>query len=78
MFRNSLFRAATTAVLLGGLGIASSVRAQTPVDNTKVNTRDRAKSAVTADQPEGEPRRSRAGSAKRAPAGATGREATRH
>ena len=39
------------AVVLGGV-LSSSVLliAQTPADNTKVNTRDRAKGAVTADQ----------------------------
>jgi hyperosmotically inducible protein len=38
-------------IVVGVLGIASvSLAAQTPADNTKVNTRDRAKDAVTADQ----------------------------
>jgi hyperosmotically inducible periplasmic protein len=55
MYHNIFFRAATTAVLFAGLGIASSVRAQTPADNTKINTRDRAKSAVTADQQKDNP-----------------------
>jgi osmotically-inducible protein OsmY len=31
-------------------GLAGSVLAQTPADNTKVNTRDRSEGAVTADQ----------------------------
>jgi osmotically-inducible protein OsmY len=39
------------AVLLAVLSSpVLSLRAQTPADNTKVNTRDRAKGAVTADQ----------------------------
>jgi hyperosmotically inducible protein len=38
-------------VLIGVLSTsAASLIAQTPADNTKVNTRDRAKGAVTADQ----------------------------
>jgi hyperosmotically inducible protein len=38
------------ALLSGVLSVASPVHAQTPADNTKVNTRDRAQGAVTADQ----------------------------
>jgi osmotically-inducible protein OsmY len=39
------------AVVLGGLlGVAASAAAQTAPDNTKVNKRDRAEGAVTADQ----------------------------
>lgn len=39
------------AVILGGLlGVAASAAAQTAPDNTKVNKRDRAEGAVTADQ----------------------------
>jgi hyperosmotically inducible protein len=41
-------RAATTLVVL--LSSALTSIAQTPADNTKVNTRDRAKGAATADQ----------------------------
>lgn len=51
MFEQSLRRTvAGIAVvsLLAGSGI--SLIAQTPADNTKINTRDRAKGAVTADQ----------------------------
>ena len=38
----------SSAVVIGAL--STSLVAQTPPDNTKVNTRDRAKGAVTADQ----------------------------
>ena len=40
------------AIVAGAIGIPMSpaLRAQTPADNTKVNTRDRAPGAVTADQ----------------------------
>jgi osmotically-inducible protein OsmY len=39
------------AIVLGGLlGVAASAAAQTAPDNTKVNKRDRAEGAVTADQ----------------------------
>jgi len=39
------------AIIIGGVLIApASALAQTPADNTKVNTRDRAKGRVTADQ----------------------------
>ena len=37
-------------VMIGALSSSVPATAQTPADNTKVNTRDRAKSAVTADQ----------------------------
>jgi hyperosmotically inducible protein len=37
-------------VMIGVLSSSVSAMAQTPADNTKVNTRDRAKDAVTADQ----------------------------
>lgn len=37
-------------VMIGVLSSSVSAMAQTPADNTKVNTRDRAKTAVTADQ----------------------------
>jgi hyperosmotically inducible protein len=46
-----LGRIISTAAVLGVLSSpAASLFAQTPPDNTKVNTRDRAKGAVTADQ----------------------------
>ena len=38
------------AIVLGGVLSSSVLHAQPPADNTKVNTRDRAKGAVTADQ----------------------------
>ena len=40
------------AIVAGAIGVPMSpaLRAQTPADNTKVNTRDRAPGAVTADQ----------------------------
>src|SRR6476660_7807714 len=44
----STLRAAGLIVIL--FGAALPLAAQTPADNTKVNTRDRAKGAVTADQ----------------------------
>ena len=50
MYRNLFRREALTAVLLTGLVGATSLGAQTPADNTKVNTRDRTQGAVTADQ----------------------------
>lgn len=37
-------------ILAGVVAIPAAAFAQTPPDNTKVNTRDRAKGAVTADQ----------------------------
>ena len=44
-------RSLIRAVVFGSvLGLAASAAAQTPPDNTKVNKRDRAESAVTADQ----------------------------
>jgi hypothetical protein len=39
-----------TAALAASAGVAFAQTPQTPPDNTKVNTRDRAKGAVTADQ----------------------------
>ena len=50
MYRNAFQHVAAAAMVLGGLVGASSLGAQTPADNTKVNTRDRAKGAVKADQ----------------------------
>ena len=51
MPRRNLYKAAPTAMLTGVLVLSSlSLVAQTPADNTKVNTRDRAKTAKTADQ----------------------------
>ena len=51
MPRTNLSRAASTVMLTGALALSSlSLAAQTPADNTKVNTRDRAKTAKTADQ----------------------------
>jgi len=45
------FRWIFSGVVIGILSASSmSMIAQTPADNTKVNTRDRAKGAVTADQ----------------------------
>jgi osmotically-inducible protein OsmY len=46
-----LIRALTVSAVLTALPLA----AQTPADNTRVNTRDRAKTAVTADQPKDNP-----------------------
>ena len=44
------------AVTMSGILIAAlPLSAQTPADNTKVNTRDRAKTAVTADQQKDNP-----------------------
>ena len=43
-------RIAGAIVMIGALSSSVPATAQTPADNTKVNTRDRAKSAVTADQ----------------------------
>ena len=48
MFEYVLQRIGATVAVVGLL--AGSSFAQTPADNTKVNTRDRAKGAVTADQ----------------------------
>ena len=51
MPRTNLSRLVSTVMLTGTLALSSlSLAAQTPADNTKVNTRDRAKGAVTADQ----------------------------
>ena len=51
MHQNRFSRTVRTIVLTGAsLLIAIAVNAQTAPDNTKVNTRDRAKGAVTADQ----------------------------
>ena len=51
MFEHVLRQIVATAAAIGLLaGAGASVLAQTPADNTKVNTRDRAKGAVTADQ----------------------------
>jgi osmotically-inducible protein OsmY len=40
----------STALLIGALGCATISLAQTPADNTKINKRDQAQGAVTADQ----------------------------
>jgi len=51
MHQNRFSRTVRTIVLTGAsLLMAIAVNAQTAPDNTKVNTRDRAKGAVTADQ----------------------------
>src|SRR6185503_12909016 len=51
MFQHRLGWKVSRLVLLGVLSTSvPSVIGQTPADNTKVNTRDRAKGAVTADQ----------------------------
>ena len=51
MFQHALRRLVATVAVTGLMAVASaSLLAQTPADNTKVNTRDRAKGAVTADQ----------------------------
>ena len=51
MFQHALRRIITTVAVTGLLaGASTSLIAQSPADNTKVNTRDRAKGAVTADQ----------------------------
>jgi hyperosmotically inducible protein len=51
MCRTNLSRTAWAVMLTGALALpALSLAAQTPADNTKVNTRDRAKTAKTADQ----------------------------
>jgi hyperosmotically inducible protein len=50
MYRHG-FRWILSGVVIGVLSASGvSMIAQTPADNTKVNTRDRAKDAVTADQ----------------------------
>jgi hyperosmotically inducible periplasmic protein len=51
MFQHALRRLVATVAVTGLMAVAgTSLLAQTPADNTKVNTRDRAKGAVTADQ----------------------------
>jgi len=51
MFYNHVRVLATAAAMAGLLAVASpSFAGQAPADNTKVNTRDRAAGAVTADQ----------------------------
>ncbi len=51
MPRTNLCRAASALILTGALALPSlALAAQTPADNSKVNTRDRAKTAKTADQ----------------------------
>ena len=51
MRRMNLSRVASAVMLTGMFALSTlSLAAQTPADNTKVNTRDRAKTAKTADQ----------------------------
>lgn len=51
MHRHRFSRISSALALTGALAASGlSLGAQTPADNTKVNTRDRAKGAVTADQ----------------------------
>ena len=51
MYQHRLRRIVSGVVLSGVLSTSvPAILAQTPADNTKVNTRDRAKGAVTADQ----------------------------
>ena len=51
MYQHRLRRIVSGVVLSGVLSTSvPALLAQTPADNTKVNTRDRAKGAVTADQ----------------------------
>jgi len=51
MFHHKLNRLASAAAVAGLLAVGSpAIGAQAPADNTKVNTRDRAAGAVTADQ----------------------------
>ena len=51
MHDHSLRRLIASAAVFGAVAMAGlSLSAQTPADNTKVNDRDRAKGAVTADQ----------------------------
>lgn len=51
MPRTNLSRVASAVMLTGALALSSlPLAAQTPADNTKVNARDRAKTAKTADQ----------------------------
>ena len=56
MFHNHVRVLVTAAAVAGILAVASSsVIAQAPADDTKVNTRDRAAGAVTADQQKDNP-----------------------
>jgi len=50
MHRENAHRLARMALTVCLSGLAGSALAQTPADNTKVNTRDRSEAAVTADQ----------------------------
>ena len=50
MHRENAHRLARMALTICLSGLTGSVLAQTPADNTKVNTRDRSEGAVTADQ----------------------------
>ena len=50
MHRENAHRLARMALTICLSGLAGSALAQTPADNSKVNTRDRSESAVTADQ----------------------------
>ena len=50
MYHTSRWRTRAAMTLVALLSSALTSIAQTPADNTKVNTRDRAKGAVTADQ----------------------------
>src|SRR6266852_6315071 len=50
MYQQRRRRILRAIVVISVLLAPASARAQTPADNTKVNTRDRAKGAVTADQ----------------------------
>ena len=50
MHRENAHRLARMALTICLSGLAGSALAQTPADNTKVNTRDRSEGAVTADQ----------------------------
>ena len=52
MYHTSRWRTRAAMTLVALLSSALTSIAQTPADNTKVNTRDRAKGAVTADQQE--------------------------
>ena len=48
--RSSVRAVLFTGIMAASAGVAFAQTPQTPPDNTKVNTRDRAKGAVTADQ----------------------------
>ena len=50
MYQLSLKPSIRALILAGVVAVPGATFAQTPPDNTKVNTRDRAKGAVTADQ----------------------------